>query len=228
MFDPCSFFLSSVSVAPDSLWNTLDCDGDGVTNGIETSDVTNPLDPCSYENASISLPITTTVDCDGDGVTNANEFDDGTDATDPCSYDPDNITVVIVANVDCDSDGLTDSLEIANGSNPFDACDPDNNNLCNEDLFIPEGFSPNGDGVNDVFVIRGLNNYDKREVLFLNRWGNKVYESQDYKNDWDGTNQFGTSRGNELPVATYFYIFNFGTTTGGDPIIFKGFIYLNR
>lgn len=68
-------------------------------------------------------------------------------------------------------------------------------------LFVPEGFSPNGDGVNDVFVISGANG-KKVGVQIFNRWGSKVYESNNYQNDWGGTNDDKK----ELLDATYYYI----------------------
>lgn len=93
------------------------------------------------------------------------------------------------------------------------------------DFFIPEGFSPNGDGINDVFVIRGILNYPENTFTIYNRWGNKVFETGSYKNTWDGTTTTGLNvGGNELPVGTYFYILDLGD--GSD--IFKGTIYLNR
>ena len=76
------------------------------------------------------------------------------------------------------------------------------------ELFIPEGFSPNGDGINDVFVIR--NTGGQRVTLEIyNRWMTLVYKNNDYKNDWDGTVNNGlrvgsTSQG--LPDGTYFYV----------------------
>ena len=51
------------------------------------------------------------------------------------------------------------------------------NNCDRTDFFIPEGFSPNGDIVNDVFFIRGLDEYPLNSIAIYNRWGNKVYES---------------------------------------------------
>lgn len=90
---------------------------------------------------------------------------------------------------------------------------------------VPEVFSPNGDGVNDLFIIKYIDQYPQNKVLIFNRWGNKVWEKGPYLNDWDGTNQFGiTVAGRDLPVGTYFYIIDLGD--GSKPK--KGFIYLNR
>lgn len=73
-------------------------------------------------------------------------------------------------------------------------------------VFIPEGFSPNGDNINDLFVIRGAQNQTIRLEVF-NRWGHTVYKSDDYKNDWNGASNTGVRVGNAggLPDGTYFY-----------------------
>jgi gliding motility-associated-like protein len=92
-------------------------------------------------------------------------------------------------------------------------------------VIIPDGFSPNGDGLNDLFEIQGLDAYDKVSVQIFNRWGNKVYESEIYKNDWDGTSQNAFKLGNsKLPAGTYFYIIDFNN--GQKPQL--GSIYLSR
>ena len=77
-----------------------------------------------------------------------------------------------------------------------------------EDIFIPEGFSPNGDGINDVFIIQGIDLY-KTRLRVYNRWGNIVYESEDYQNDWDGTANRGNRQGVALPDGTYYYVASF-------------------
>ena len=93
------------------------------------------------------------------------------------------------------------------------------------DFFIPEGFSPNGDGINDVFVIRGIENYPDNTIIIFNRWGNKVFEASPYQNIWNGRSTKGLRvGGNELPIGTYFYLLDLGD--GSDVI--KGSIYLNR
>lgn len=49
---------------------------------------------------------------------------------------------------------------------------------------VPNVVSPNGDGVNDALVFTHLNNYERSVLRVFNRWGNVVYESKDYRNDW--------------------------------------------
>lgn len=75
-------------------------------------------------------------------------------------------------------------------------------------VFIPEGFSPDGDGVNDTFVIYGAEGKVVNLKVF-NRWGNIVYESRHYQNDWDGTANNGVVIGQKLPDGTYFYAVDF-------------------
>ncbi len=68
-------------------------------------------------------------------------------------------------------------------------------------LNIPNGFSPNGDGDNDLFVIEGLE-FLENEVAIFNRWGIELFSAINYQNDWDGRSQSGS----DLPEDTYFYI----------------------
>ncbi len=75
-------------------------------------------------------------------------------------------------------------------------------------LFIPEGFSPNNDGINDVFVIENAGGQKVRLEIY-NRWMTLVYKNDNYENDWDGTSNSGLQAGNKgqgLPAGTYFYV----------------------
>lgn len=97
---------------------------------------------------------------------------------------------------------------------------------CFIDLIIPEGMSPNGDGVNDVFEIIGLEDYPGNTLTIYNRWGYKIFEAENYKNDWDGKACQGVRLGNGLlPTGTYFFVLQLGDATI-KPV--KGFIYLNH
>ena len=99
------------------------------------------------------------------------------------------------------------------------------NVFCDE-LVIYSGFSPNGDGVNDNFVIQGLDKYPNNHLIIFNRWGNQVYGSSHYKNDWGGTFD-----GKELPDGTYFYILELGQGIGNATLSgrkLSGYIQLLR
>lgn len=69
-------------------------------------------------------------------------------------------------------------------------------------LEVPTGITPNDDGDNDLLYIRGLEVYPGSSVTIINQWGNVVYQTDDYQNDWRGTNSFG----NPLPDGTYFVV----------------------
>ncbi len=93
------------------------------------------------------------------------------------------------------------------------------------DFNIPEGFSPNGDGINDEFVIRGLDSYSKNTFVIFNRWGDQVFEASPYQNNWAGQSAKGIRVGGDvLPVGTYFYVLDLGDGSA----IYKGTIYLNK
>ena len=71
-------------------------------------------------------------------------------------------------------------------------------------IYLPEGFSPNGDHVNDAFVIT-YTGPDAVHLEVFNRWGNIVYSNDAYQNDWQGISTHGVTIGKDLPDGTYFY-----------------------
>lgn len=78
------------------------------------------------------------------------------------------------------------------------------------ELTIPEGFSPNGDGINDFFEIPEIFDFDA-SLKVWNRWGDIVFESDKYANDWDGTCKGTMCLGSgKLPEGTYFYTLTIG------------------
>ncbi|WP_391594532.1 gliding motility-associated C-terminal domain-containing protein [Winogradskyella sp.] len=97
---------------------------------------------------------------------------------------------------------------------------------CGE-LVIPDGFSPNGDGVNDTFNVDNLEIlYPKFELEIYNRNGNLVYKGNANSPRFNGkSNQSGTFGKGELPVGVYFYIFNFND---GENKSRQGRLYLSR
>ncbi len=236
--DPCSLTVADQSVTPSQAWLDADCDGDGVTNGDEVTPPnggtpTDPNDPCSNNSADVSLTLSgdyLVTDCDGDGVTNGDEITPPnggtpTNPNDPCSLIVADQTVApsqAWLAADCDGDGITNGDEVIGGSDPFDECSP---NPC--DIDIPEGFTPDGDGINDFFVIPGIDRYPNNNIIIYNRWGNIVYKTTAYNNDWAGTNNYGLKLDGleELPTGTYYYVLDSGDEEQG---IFKGFVYIQR
>ena len=87
-------------------------------------------------------------------------------------------------------------------------------------LQIPEGFSPNGDGLNDVLVFPGLpENHPKSQIYIYTRSGQQVYQSLDYNNDWNGK----MSNQELVPTGTYYYVLKI---TYPETRIVKGFIFI--
>ncbi|HMX37681.1 MAG TPA: gliding motility-associated C-terminal domain-containing protein, partial [Ferruginibacter sp.] len=76
---------------------------------------------------------------------------------------------------------------------------------------IPNTFTPNNDGINDVWSIDYLNTYPDNRVQVFNRAGQLVFESRGYNTPWDGT-----IKGKPLPFDTYYYIIEPGN--GRDPL----------
>ncbi|MHA7060113.1 gliding motility-associated C-terminal domain-containing protein, partial [Aquimarina sp. M1] len=100
-----------------------------------------------------------------------------------------------------------------------------------EDVIIYSGISPNGDGINDEFIIRGIEDLENTLEIY-NRWGVKVFSANNYgSND----NLFrGISNGrstisanNELPVGTYYYVIQY-VIDSGERKNKAGYLYINK
>jgi gliding motility-associated-like protein len=153
-------------------------------------------------------------DSDGDGILDREEGDVDTDGDGQEDYrdldsDNDGVLDKDESKGDCDNDGTPDRID---------------EDKCYEELEVLEGFSPNGDGVNDNYVIPWINQFNKVSFEVFNRWGNIVYRKDKYENDWNGVSNVGFSIGDELPVGTYYYIIEVHDT--GEKV--QGYIYLNR
>ena len=80
-------------------------------------------------------------------------------------------------------------------------------------------FTPDGDGVNEFFVIRNLAAYKNLDLTVVNRWGNIIYQNDNYQNDWDGT-----WKGKPSDDGTYYYVIkepNSGKTIKGPITILR-------
>ena len=86
------------------------------------------------------------------------------------------------------------------------------------ELSFANGFSPNGDDVNDVFEIAGIESFPNNILQIYNRWGNEVLFVEGYQNDWRGE-----WNGSILQDGTYFYVFEDGL--GNE---YAGYVYIRR
>ncbi|UKN03057.1 gliding motility-associated C-terminal domain-containing protein [Paracrocinitomix mangrovi] len=68
------------------------------------------------------------------------------------------------------------------------------------ELELPSAMSPNADGYNDYFHVKGIEGFPQNKLVVTNRWGNIVYQTENYTNDWYGLNM----NGEELPEGVYF------------------------
>ena len=110
----------------------------------------------------------------------------------------------VICNAEgCDTALVTIDVECVNISEP---------------LTFASGFSPNGDEVNQYFVIKGAESYPGNTLSVFNRWGNQVYKTENYQNDWAGT-----WNGSNLQNGTYFYVFN---DAAGNT--YSGYVYIQK
>ncbi|WP_025668150.1 gliding motility-associated C-terminal domain-containing protein, partial [Aquimarina megaterium] len=217
--------------------NLSDTDGDGINDVDEENDGTDPLDPCDPNPGAVSSG-----DCDGDGV--MNEFEIGDDPNNPQDTDGDGTPDIL--DTDDDNDGILteDENPDSNGDgNPDDAFDTDGNGTPDylepngpieegeDGITVFTGMSPNGDGVNDVFIISGIERLENTLEIY-NRWGVKVYGTKNYGRD----DQFfrGISKGrttiegtDRLPVGTYYYVLEY-VLESGERKSKAGYLYINR
>lgn len=92
--------------------------------------------------------------------------------------------------------------------------------LCDALVFY-DVFTPNGDGQNDRWIIEGIESFPNSTLSIFDRWGQLVFETTGYSNNWEGTR----SDGSTLPLGAYFFILRLGDNTN-TPI--KGTLTLIR
>ena len=102
-------------------------------------------------------------------------------------------------------EGTETTLYVVTSTNAYACSRSDTLRVVVLNLNIPSGFSPNGDQINDVFVVEELTGLPVRLTVF-NRWGEEVFSSERYEQNWDGSCQSTRCPQKEaLPEGTYFY-----------------------
>jgi gliding motility-associated-like protein len=88
---------------------------------------------------------------------------------------------------------------------------------------VSEAFTPDGDGINDTWVIYELDKYPNSTVRVYNRWGHLVFSAKDYQNDWDGHFK---NNNTALPQSgSYYYQIDYGTDGTIDK---EGWLYIRK
>ena len=105
-----------------------------------------------------------------------------------------------ISSIDVDSSGTyTAKVVSANG------CDTSSSItlefLKNNGFTAPNTITPNGDGYNDLWVIDKIEKYQPCKLVIYNRWGDNLYSSSNYQNNWDGK-----FKGKSLPEGSYYFV----------------------
>ena len=242
--------LAQVTVPPSAAWLALDCDNDGVPNGVELAigdtdgdGILNFLDTDDdndgiltmfedYGNTDLTLGAAnangdgdpTNDDTDGDGIPDYLDTDDDNDGIATDQEYPD---------VDGDGEAFGDDAFDSNGNGLPDYLEINTENEADDDLEIFTALTPNGDGQNDVFTIRNIELYPNNTVKIFNRWGVEVYSIKGYGQN--GNYFRGISQGRatiqgseELPAATYFYFLEYEIPTTKETKSRTGCLYIQR
>ena len=203
----------------DALGNPLDTDGDGIIDPLDSDDDGDGLlttledingngDPRDDDTDNDGIPNyleSSLLDQDQDGVV---------DELDSANDDPYN---------DQDGDGYANLDEVLAGSNPLDSSSFPNgfdNPSLRASIDIVSFFSPNSDGFNDTWQVKEIDRYPNNQVWIFTRSGYEVFNTQNYRNDWSGT-----QNGNPLPEGSYYYRIDLD---GNSTIDFEGWLYLTR
>ena len=173
-----------------------DTDGDGIGDAcdpdIDNDGIPNEKDNCPYianpsqkDSDKDGIGDACDDDVDGDGV--SNDRDNCPETYNPDQKDTDKDGIGDVCDTDADGDGLPNDKD-----KEFDA------------VLIPNAFTPNGDGINDTFVIQRITLYKNNLLQVFTQDGQLVYEAKGYKNKWKGIG----FDGQKLPQGIYYYKLN--------------------
>lgn len=192
--------------------NQADSDGDGEGDVCDADDdgdgVLDINDNCpmvSNENQA---------DNDGDGIGDLCDDDDDNDgvldANDNCQFevnpdqaDNDDDGEGDICDDDDDNDGVLNADDNCQFTSNADQLDIDLDGVGNacDGLTANDIVTPNGDGINDTWTIINIERFSGTVVRIFNRWGNEVFRTNTYNNDWNGTNKSGKI----LPAGSYYY-----------------------
>ncbi|RKT00250.1 YDG domain-containing protein [Flavobacterium sp. 123] len=169
------------------------------------------------------------LDDDGDGYTDSDEKASGSNPLkiDSTPNDNDNDKISDVTDPDDDNDGVLDGADNCPMTyNPYqeDIDHDGQGDVCDLiELNVSQAITPNGDGVNDTWLIYNIENHPNSSVRVLNRWGTEVFYSRNYQNDWDG--HYKDSNGTLPESSSYYYQIDL---SGDGTIDAQGWLYITK
>ena len=96
---------------------------------------------------------------------------------------------------------------------------------CSYDIVVRNVLTPNGDGMNDNWIIDGIQFYPDNTVFIFNKWGDQVFDAKAYNNTWNGTR----NNGEPLADGTYYYVLKLnGANKAGGKNEYSGFLMIQR
>ncbi|MFD2552652.1 HYR domain-containing protein [Bizionia sediminis] len=227
-FDTCSNITTELDQY------SFGCSDEGVNQVLYT------VTDASGNTATVIVNVTVEnnfIDSNADGVKDncgADDDNDGVpDTEDNCPFannpnqsDNDMDGIGDACDDDDDNDGVPDEddncpftynpgQEDRNNNGQGDVCDL---NVIN----ISEAITPNGDGINDYWMVFNIENYPNNKVSVYNRWGALVFHARSYRNTWDG---YYKNNSKPLPGGSYFYQIDLN---GNGVVDYEGWIYLTR
>ena len=189
-------FNDDIDAFPNNYSEWLDSDEDGIGDNSDT-------------------------DNDNDGFSNFDETFLGTDPFDPNSFPADQDSDLVPDAFDTDIDGDNVPNDFDNAPlvyNPNQEYVEGDNDFIQ--IQIPDFFTPNGDGVNDIWNIEEIQRYPNNQVWIYDVSGNNVFNEMNYNNTWQGD-----SNGTELPAASYLYMIDLD---GDGSIDYEGWMFITR
>ena len=157
-------------------------------------------------------------DMDGDGILNVNDNCPMVANVDQADNDLDGIGDV------CDDDDDDDGVLDVDDNCPLEP-NPDQSDLDGDgqgdvcdDMIANDVLTPNGDGINDTWIIINAERFPSATIKVYNRWGKEVFSTQGYNNDWNGS-----YNGDTLPTGSYYYSID---QNGDGTVVVTGWLYL--
>ncbi len=235
------FTVTSTNAAGNStisfrLFIDLDTDSDGVLNAVDGDD---DGDGILDGNDAFPFDRNEWTDSDNDGTgDNADTDDDNDGVLDTCDVDtngdgiPDNGIDIdgdgIIDSCDSDMDGdgvnnTSDNCPLISNINQADRDRDGQGDVCDTiELNSAQAFTPNGDGINDTWVIYNIMNHPNSTVRVFNSEGVQVFYSSNYQNDWAGNYQ---GRSEMVPVGSYLYRIDLDSNGSIDE---QGWLYITK